>query len=221
MALVIVFDLDGTLFDSMDGYTVTFAEQLFEEYEIPREHSMNFYRKSAGMELADQFAQMLSKYSDAPVSSMDARVKKLMREFWDIQKKNTPPLFDDVVPALEGLGNFRKYVASGTSQEIVEARIKNYGLEKYFMNWVGYSAHNNKRTYLEFLSNPKNGIVERRDHLYFVGDGLSDMRLAKELKVNGIGLVRGGAFSPQEMREAGADKVVTSLLDVKDTIYHM
>lgn len=212
----IVTDADGVLFKSMHFYTEVFSQALFELSSIPIEDSKSYFLRSSGIDLTDQISHMLSAHN----KPLDG-VKQVEEYFWDRLRKETPPLYDDVLDALKSLKRegYVIDVVSGTLHDILESRVEDYGLKEFLHNWVGKSEYNSKKAYLEFLDKDREKLLGEGGRIYFVGDGLEDMKLARSFRMVGIGIIREDSlFDSSEMKKAGAMEVIRSLRDLEGVV---
>lgn len=215
MLKLVAFDGDGVAFNSMGSYAEKFSQVLFEKDNIPREESVTYYMKSAGIDISDQFKYMLSTKG----KDDENIVKDRVTYFLELLENEVPLLFDDFVPALKSIQDYPMVMASGTRQEVLDKRIEKYNLKDYIGAWVGRSENYNKKKYLSDLSKRPNF------KLIFVGDGLKDMELVGELngqlempRVVGIGVIRGDIFTEEEMKNAGASYVIRDLRKLKPIV---
>ncbi len=206
---VIVFDADGTIFDSMPLYTKIFSSILNINYGIPVTESSVYYTSSAGMILNKQFEAMLIKYKK-PLGE----IQSLVDEFFKKAARKIPNIFQDVKPSMKDMSNYKIIISTGTRQDILDKRIKHHDLNAYIDRWFGVNGFKGKEEHFNEISKIYNFSDKRfRKGVVFVGDGKSDMKFARSLGILGIGRV--GTTDAESLRKAGAKYTVNSLLEVK------
>lgn len=203
---IIVTDVDGTVMDAMHSYTEAFSSILL-KLGIPKKLSEEYFSRSAGTELKSQFEQILKASKNA---YDDPSVKSLMDKFWETQKNISPKIYQDVIPSLSRLKGYEIHMVSGTRHDVLDDRIKKAGMDKYLRKWVGWSDKYSKRDHLKSLSGKT---------VIYIGDGVSDMEMAKEFSLIGVGIVREGSkFSKKDLKEAGAAFVVSGFKEFMDIV---
>lgn len=215
MEHVVIWDGDGVVFDSMPSYTRTFSGVLYDKYGISKEESSRYFLRSAGIELSQQFEQVLY------FNSKDINDKNfLIDEFWNRQKNEMPGIFPDAIPAMGYLSADSRItymtMASGTKQDVLEDRLHKLGLEKYIKSPIGNSVSDNKWSYVARLAEASRA---QKYKIAFVGDAENDMIMTSKLGVPGIIIARDKGVDAQQMLDAGASKVIGDLRELKDVLF--
>ncbi len=132
---LLIFDLDGTLLDSMQLHATIFAQVLHEQYGVADEISRQAYYRLSGNPLGRQFEQVLQRQAIRGSHKVDENVD----EFYSRIRQFDPALFPDVLPALQRLGEagYLLVVCSGNAPDIVERRLVQTGIKPYFHLWLG------------------------------------------------------------------------------------
>ena len=163
----IVLDSDGVVFDSMPLYTKIFCD-LLETYGVPRKESEFFYNYAAGISLDRQFFGMLQLHESRRSATAEMvdwtleeirksyegptlQVKYLVERFFEIAAKNIPDLFDDVKPALEKLGAYKKIISTNTRQDILDRRVEHHDLKKYLDGYFGTNGFKRKEEHFDVI----------------------------------------------------------------------
>jgi len=205
--VTIVMDVDGTILDAMPSYNETFSSILLEHCKLPKDQAVTYYTRNAGMELFDQFKEILQKNGEPHDDNI---IMDLIDKFWGAEEKSIPRVYDDVIPTFEMLKDYDIHIASGTRSDVLNSRMGKSDIQKYIKKLVGWSPDYTKRLHFEHLSKVKERVV-------YVGDAIEDMKMAKNFGMVGVGIVReGGWFSRKELEEAGADYVIDDLRKLKD-----
>lgn len=208
---IIIFDADGTLFDSMPAYAKLFSEILFKHCKIPMKESNDYLISTAGLAIEKQFQHMLKKYEIRDES------EKLKEEFYKIVKKRKPKIYPDVMPALRKLKGYRLFLSSGNRQDLLNLRVRQFRLERFFEDWLGFNGFKDKSDHIEHLMKelkiPKTKFSEAA---IYVADGSHDMEIAKKYGMLSFGRV--GTLSKKKLLKAGADEAIR---DFDDLLKHL
>ena len=132
---VIIFDLDGTILDSMELHATAFAQILGEQYGIAEEVSRAAYYHMSGHPLGRQFGSVIQASEPVDIARVDENVE----DFYARIRQHDPELFPDVLPALQKLwqAGFVLVICSGNAPDIVERRLAHTGIQQYFRVWLG------------------------------------------------------------------------------------
>ncbi len=210
--LIVVFDADGTIFNSMPIYTEIFSGQLERKFGIPREDSSILYNSSAGIPLGKQFEMMLTKHRK-PTD----KIQELVNEFFELAAKNVPDIFPDIKPAFEKLAGHKRIISTNTRQDILNGRVLHHGLEKHLDHYFGTNGFKRKEEHFDHVKRIYDLSEEDfRKTVVFVGDGKPDMELAKRLGIVGIGRI--GTTDSKSLEQAGASYIVTALTELPEIL---
>lgn len=178
----IIFDLDGTLIDSMKQHQEIFGKMLYEGFGISQERGESIYIETAGKPLDEQFQIVLQQSG-----IRGENITRLVDEFWSRVKTIKFSPFKDVPLAIRALHNagYSLFVTSGSTNAIVEAKLSHAEIIDCFQLVLGsdYSATSDKKGADHFRKIQKQLKLETdafRQSTMFVGDGKHDMQLAKE-----------------------------------------
>lgn len=210
----VVFDADGTLFDTMPGYRETFSDLVHRYFGVDKDIARSFYFATAGMNLNEQFRGLLKQEGK---SFTEADIAKMYEEFFEISERLPSSLFDDVRQLLDDLKRkgVEMFITSGTKGYILYRRLKETGLLEYFSASLGSDDIPKSVAHI--------GIFAQIIGVYFddftsqgciIGDGSGDMKLARKAKMLAIGITR--TVNADALRQAGADVIVCSLSELVD-----
>jgi len=208
---IIVFDMDGTLVDSMQLHARVFGHLLNEFFNVPCEFGIEFYLSTAGHPLDRQFVDAL-KTQGVIVSS----VEMMIDAFWRRIEAADVSLFPDVAPAIVELrrAGYILAVTSGCTPMVVSARLSKARIGECFAVTLGTVYSNpdfaKGEGHLRILKKSL-GVseFEIRTNSAIVGDAVFDVRLAKAAKMLAIGRIT--ADNQNVLREAGADILINGL----------
>ena len=210
----VVFDADGTLFDTMPGYRETFSDLVHRYFGVDKDVARRFYFATAGMNLSEQFRELLKQEGK---SFTEVDIAKMYEEFFEISEELPANLFNDVRQLLDDLRKkgVKMFITSGTKTDILDRRLKETNLGHYFTMVLGSEivlksiAH--IISFAEAIGISSNDFASQG---CIVGDGSGDMKLACKANMLAVGITR--TVNTDALRQAGADVVVGSLSELVD-----
>jgi CDP-L-myo-inositol myo-inositolphosphotransferase len=193
----IIFDLDGTVANTMPFLTELAVELMTENYDISRDAAQRRYLENTGMHFASQMEVIFPG---------DPSNRKVVNRFESIKKKDilAHSVFPEVVSAFTYF-NRRKikiFICSSTKQEIVERYIKFHKIENSLEGFFGYRAGFGKGEQIDFII--QNCKLEPEE-VVFVGDALKDVDYIKDKKIEFIGISR--IFGKEDFQRIEASSV--------------
>lgn len=210
----LIFDLDGTLIDSMPVLADIFTDVLAGHRGVPREFSRGVYFAMAGIGPERQFREVLRR-----AHLYEAGAKDLTEEFWRLAEAVASPPFPEVPAALEKLqvAGYALAVSSGGRPDFARARAKRAGIDGFFRLILGTDDADSEmakgpghfRMIREALGLPQD---EFRASAAMVGDGAFDMQVASREGITAIGRLTGD--NGRELRDAGAEYLIADLTDL-------
>ncbi len=199
----IIFDLDGTLVNSMHVLVKAAIKAVKKYLDLPDEKIERIYRETTGMPFSKQVT-FLTKDEELG--------KKIAEEFRKEKSKLffKQPLFTDVEEVIKYLrdNEYLVCISSGALQESVDKYLQVRPLPVDAA--LGFRAPNfNKLLHMEFIMK-KFGLSN--EELVFVGDSPADMRYAKHKGVTAIGKI--GTVDVEVLKKAGADIIIKDLREL-------
>ncbi len=206
----IIFDLDGTLLDSLEDIAVC-ANKVLEEFNLPI-HKIEDYKNFVG-----SGAEVLIR-NCSPKDLDEKQILALLESFKNIYEKNlhssTKP-YDGIYELLEKLhsNNIKFAVLSNKPHEFTVKYV-----EKFFSKFNIQEIHGQKK-FIPKKPDPKAAIDIAKalnlpcENFFFVGDTDVDMKTAKNANMTAIG-VKWGFREESELWENGADYIVKTPLDI-------
>jgi phosphoglycolate phosphatase len=210
----IIFDLDGTLIDSLEDIAVC-MNQVLEELELPT-HKIEDYKYFVGGGISVLVDNALNKNTSNEVKE---KVTNKFKVIYDqkLHEKTLP--YDGIYDLLDELQklDFKIGILSNKPHEFTIEYAKNL-FSKYEMKEIhGQKAHIPKKP------NPTAAIQIAQsfdvpcEEIYFVGDTMVDMQTAVNAKMIGIGVLW-GFRDEDELMENGATFVVKHPLDILEIV---
>ena len=215
----IVFDLDGTLIDTMSQQAEIFSQVLLKRHFIPKQLTKKFYFSTAGLPLNEQFQKAYKLYGGkGPLKSA-----LLEEAFWKIAKNIKPKKLPEIRNTLKTLkqANYNLFISSGSRMDVVKGRADAIGIIDYIDCMLGSSPNDKSLEkgigHIKHFAEHLNITVEKftRDGA-IVGDGIHDIEIGREMGLVSIGVTT--TVEQKVLFEAGADYVVMSTSDIIDIL---
>ncbi|HKS60026.1 MAG TPA: HAD hydrolase-like protein [Thermoplasmata archaeon] len=197
---VVVFDVDGTLLDSISLISHVAADVLFRAFATPPDEGRIHYLATTGMPFEAQLAQL---YPEAPAAlRLQAARVFHQRKIAEAYAHAGP--FPEVPKLLKRLaqGRWTLVVSTGAEREMAELMLEREGLRYWFEGVLG-SGQGTKREHLLEYARRFPGVP-----IFLVGDSRFDMEAAAS--VNGViplgraSMLHGWALAPEDLKRWGA-----------------
>ena len=193
----VIFDLDGTIADTMPFLTDIAVELISEHYLVARGVARQRYRETTGMDFAAQLERI---FPDHPKNLQVARVfeSRKRKGFLD------HPVFPDALAALHYFKSrdVRRFVCSSTRHEVLTDYVSASKIGHLLDGCFGQTAGRDKGQQVARILREHH--LEPREVL-FVGDSLLDWDLIKDKGVRFLGVRR--IFDEHDFRQQGLPSV--------------
>jgi phosphoglycolate phosphatase len=207
----LIFDLDGTLVDSMAAYTEAFVDALVARHPLDRDYCRDAYLSMAGMAPGAQFREVLRRSGIA-----DDGVEAMLEAFWLRCRAEKPVLFPEVAGVLDRLSDdgYVMFVSSGGRTDVARFRMATAHIDMHFRHIQGsdeepggiHKGPAHFRVFADLLGIPPAELSRRA---WLIGDGPHDMQVAREAGMRAIGRLAGA--NAAQLTQAGADALISDL----------
>lgn len=206
----IIFDLDGTLIDSLEDIAVC-MNQVLEKENLPT-HKIEDYKYFVGSGVDVLVENALEKNISQEIKN------KVVKEFKNVYDRN----LHDKTQAYEGIYellhelkklNFKIGVLSNKPHEFTILYVNKLFKEFNIQEIHGQKDDIPKKPSPDAAINIAKSFNINCKDTYFVGDTMVDMQTAKNANMKAIGVLW-GFREETELRENGADFIVKTPLDI-------
>ena len=210
----IIFDLDGTLIDSLEDIAVC-MNQVLEEVNLPS-HKIEDYKYFVGGGISILVENALDKNTSDEIKELVSEKFKIVYD-QKLHAKTLP--YDGIYALLDELQklDFKIGILSNKPHEFTIQYVKNL-FSKYDMKEVhGQKSHIAKKPDPIAAIQIAQSFDVPCEEVYFVGDTMVDMQTAVNAKMIGIGVLW-GFRDEEELMSNGATFVVKHPLDILDIV---
>ena len=209
----VIFDLDGTLIDSLEDIAVC-MNQVLEELNLPT-HKIDDYKYFVGGGISILVDNALNGYSEDIKEEVTKRFKIIYDQKLHLKTKaydGIYELLDELVKLDCNIG-----ILSNKPHEFTIA-YANSLFSKYNIKEVhGQKSDIPKKPDPIAAIKIANSFEVSCEEVYFVGDTMVDMQTAVNAKMIGVGVLW-GFRDEKELRENGADFIVKEPLEIINII---
>ena len=193
---MVVFDLDGTLVDSMGHFVNVAADVMNRFFDVSHQDARKMYRQTSGLPFEFQLKRLFGQ---------DVRIPEAAQTFESEKVKTYDQacFYDDVSPALNQLSRdlgVLLAVSSNNHQSNVDQKLATFK-ESSFHRILGYEPGFFKGK--DHFDRLKQEFDLDADQILFVGDSLHDCRMARDNHVKFA--ARLGTFTRQDFTEIDPD----------------
>jgi len=214
MAKLLIFDLDGTLIDTMGTYADIAARTMERHGGLPFSEGRRRYLETSGNPF---FMQIREIFSDGQVDmeEMNNAFETEKAIYFSKKIESEDAISPDTLKALSQLRRkeVKLCISSNNYQALVDALVAK--TPNLFEDALGYREDFGKgEPHFDYL---RTKYELGREHLCFVGDSLRDAQKAKAYGIQFIGI--SGTFSEEEFRHSYPEYTIIPSLGTLPAIY--
>jgi len=191
----IVFDLDGTILDSIPILSRIAGDLMEKELGIPREIGEKYYKETSGIPFVEQLKRSYYELFHSKLD--DKRASKLNEIYQSKVSKNLKmmKLFPDVKKTLPYLSEkYFLFISTSTPQERLYKILETNKIKRYFRAALGLEKGFEKTKHFKFIED----VFELgRSEIIFVGDTPYDYEVGIENNV--LTILRCGTFKREDL----------------------
>lgn len=204
---VIIFDLDGTLRDTMGIFADIASYLIAWKYNVSRKEAHKMYISTSGVPFFKQLDMLFPKNSsNKEVSDMFEQRKVFATDHLEMNSEEK-----EIIPLFQKRG-CKVAIASNNFQENVANFAKQSGLD--FNYTFGYKDAFEKKDHILLIINREK---LHPDQVLFIGDSVSDLKKALALGIDFIAKL--GTFSKQDFEKEFANVIsIRNLEELNDIL---
>ncbi len=213
--VAIMFDFDGTIFDTMGKHADLAAKCIQKHFGMPLKEARKQYLATTGSPFPEQLKKIFSGSDSRTRNACEAEyVKRKVSEVYGAAKP-----FKDVEPALKAMKakGFDLIISSSTEATLIRKQLEKHGLTKYFSDVFG-PKKGSKAAHIGIIR------VQRKNPkvIAFVGDSASDVGLRRKgageevLTIGRAGRQKQGMQKGVSLRKQGATLTTVDLRHLTD-----
>lgn len=201
----IIFDMDGTIWDTVDVVTKVWNHVI---------SSRGIDKVITRDEMQSCMGMLMNKIMDRLIPMVDEADRESLRneicqEEDEYLNRNGGKLYDGLEETLEYLSKkYELYIVSNCQDGYIQSFFRAHGLEKYFSDFECAGSTGLNKTENILLLAHRNGMSK----YYYVGDTAMDMKSAKD--AGAVFIYAGYGFG--DVDESECDYVINELTELKD-----
>ncbi|RKZ67083.1 MAG: hypothetical protein DRR16_11875 [Candidatus Parabeggiatoa sp. nov. 3] len=204
---LLVFDLDGTLIDTMGDYADKAAALIFKHYGTPISEAHRLYFETSGLPFEQQLEQLF------PKATGNAEVALRFESWKDKYLLNVtlPSKTEQLLHHWQNAG-FRIAIASNNLESYVKRLANNWPVDAA----LGYRAWDGFCKGEPHFQKLENDFGWSREQMLFIGDSPNDARIAVRSNVPFLALLSGEFISADFTKHYPDVRFIRQLSDIND-----
>lgn len=209
----LIFDLDGTLIDSLEDIALCMNEVL-ESLNL-KSHPIEDYKYFVGGGVDILVQNCLPKDTDEETKQ---KVTSLFKKVYDQELHNNTKPYDGIYELLDQLdGKYNLAILSNKPHEFTVAYTNKFFSKYNFLEVHGQKKEIPKKPDATQATNIAKSIGVNNEDCFFIGDTLVDMQTAVNANMIGIGVLW-GFRDEEELKNNGALHIVTNPSEIVEII---
>jgi len=222
MIKAVIFDLDGTLVSFNVDYKAVRAD--VRDFLIRRGLPASILSINESIfEMLKKTEIFMKNNSKSATAANEIWEKALaIAEKYELEAAKTTSLLPGVLETLKNLREMELKIGLCTinSEKSTTYILKRFGIAKFFDAVTPRNSVKYVKPSVEHLEVTLKTLDVKSQETVVVGDGVTDMKCARDLKAVAVGLPI-GVSSPKELITAGANYLITSITDLPTLIEYV
>lgn len=212
---LLVFDLDGTLIDSLQNYTDAFVS-LVRPFGVSEAAARQLYHGTTGQPLDEQLRAAVGDAVDSPPLT-------LVHRFWEIVEATEATVLPGVRRTLARLwhAGYKLALSTGSPPDLAVRRLSQAQVLRYFDLVLGtdYQDGGLRKGQAHIVAlrqkfNLSDSVL--RANTMFIGDGALDMSLARSAGIYAVGKL--GLLAGDVLVSAGASLLIANVEELEQLL---
>lgn len=213
MITTCIFDLDGTLVDSLDDLANT-CNLILEKYQLPR-HPLASYRKFVG----DGVDMLMTRMLPTTHVHLQQEARELFDTIYPNHCLDYTTMYSGIKELIDSLYSNKIYLAVVTNKpDAIAKKMVTSLFGSKFIYVYGNSSNYPRKPDPYLVNQVIRDLQVKKEEVLYIGDSDVDMLTGKNAGVKTIG-VAWGFRGAQELLAHGADYVVDRASEIGDIIY--
>lgn len=217
----IIFDLDGTLIDSIPDINASVNKTL-EHIKFPSldiEYTKKYVGNGARLLINRVLNHFADKYDKEYLESIENDVYNFYIDYYSKHSTDNTKLYDNVLETLTSLYklNINMFIISNKPNEITITTAKKLNIFNYFKAVIGDGIYPYRKPDVNIWYNLKKDYSLIEEETIMVGDGVPDYEFAKNAKIKAL-IALYGITDKQTLLNLKNDCYINSFKEVEDFV---
>ena len=222
MRKLLLFDIDDTLLARTNGHLEAFSVAFQQVYGVYASGIMVKYHGRTDQQIIEEVLLKCGIDKEVIKNKMTDAMQVMCDYFEAIEPYITVETFPGVAETLATLDTPDNILGlvTGNLERIAHGKLASAGIDGRFQLGGFGNDHGERAELVEKAkerASQQFGFTEEEGGIYLFGDATHDMRAAKAGGAEAIGVTT-GAFTAEELHEAGADQVISGVSDQAEVL---